>query len=476
VTTFRPEMFTPAVRAAVEKSLYERSFYAFLKAAWPYFDPSEFIPGWHLGCIADHLEAVSNGQIRRLLINIPPRHSKTIMVSIAWPVWTWIQQPDKDFPLKRPGVRFLCASYGATKAQSDAVTSRRLIGSKWFQDRWGDRVRIDGRDNQEQFDNSAGGYRISTGIPESLGKGGAVRIIDDPHKNSEVESKEVIASQIRAYDEVWRTRSNDPKYGAEVIIMQRLNEADLSGHLLTNDFESVVHLYLPERFESDRRCVTVIGFEDPRQRDGQLLWPQRFNDEWATQQEKSLGDYAWSAQFQQRPAPRGGGIFKREWWVPYGPWRDDKGVIHRHADPHVGWGQMVDPIKYRVEFPKCEIRIAIVDTALTERATNDPSALVVLGVWIDPNSGFSQVMLIYAWQKWVQLSDLVKEVRLSCDKYDVHWLLIENRTVGLPVYNELRKCWAERRGTWTMDLIEASSAKGGKEIRAHAVTHLFQEA
>jgi hypothetical protein len=73
------------------------------------------------------------------------------MVSTAWPVWTWIQKADKDFPLKGPGVRFLCASYGATKAQSDGVTSRRLIGSKWFQDRWGDRVRIEGKDNQEQF-------------------------------------------------------------------------------------------------------------------------------------------------------------------------------------------------------------------------------------------------------------------------------------------------------------------------------------
>ena len=352
-------------------------------------------------------------------------------------------------------MRFLCASYGANKAQGDGVTARRLIGSEWFKARWGKEVKIRGdRDNQEQYDNTAGGYRISTGIPESLGKGGAIRIVDDPHKTSEVESKEVIASQIRAYNEVWRTRSNDPKYGAEVIIMQRLGEDDLSGHLLTNDYESIVHLFLPERFESDRRCVTVLGFEDYRRRDGELLWPQRFDEKWATQQEADVGAFAWAGQYQQRPEPRGGGIIKREWWNIYGP---------------------ADPIREKLKFPKFEFTLGILDTALTEETKNDPSALVILGVWPDPNTGFQQVMLTFAWRKWLQMGQLAVEVKHTCNKYRIDRLIIENRTIGRPIYDELRKHWGSDV-EWGLELVEAvSRVRGGKEIRANSITHLFEE-
>jgi hypothetical protein len=91
----------------------ERSLYTYLQAAWAHFDPAPFTDGWHIAALCEHLEAVSRGEIKRLLINIPPRHAKTSIVAIAWPTWTWLQQPDPDNPLLGPGVRFLCASYGA---------------------------------------------------------------------------------------------------------------------------------------------------------------------------------------------------------------------------------------------------------------------------------------------------------------------------------------------------------------------------
>ena len=171
-------------------------------------------------------------------------------MAVAWPVWTWIQQSIEEIGCVGLGVRFLCAAYGANKAQTDGVTARRLIASTWFQERWGKLVQITpDRDNQEQYDTTAGGCRISTGVPESLGKGGAIKIIDDPHKTEDVESPDVIRKQTRAYDEVWRTRSNDPQYGAEVISMQRLGEFELRGDLLERDGGDVVHLGLPLRFE-----------------------------------------------------------------------------------------------------------------------------------------------------------------------------------------------------------------------------------
>lgn len=444
--------FTTHDTWALRRNVAEGSLYAFLKQAWPQFDPSAFIDGWHLGAIAEHLEAVNNGEITRLLINIPPRHCKTLLTSVAWPVWTWVQQPEEGNPLKGPGVRFLCASYGADKAQQDAVTARRLIGSPWFQERWGKRVVIaKDRDNQGQYDNTSGGSRISTGIPESLGKGGIIKIIDDPHKTQEVESKEVIASQIRAYDEVWESRSNDPKQGAEVIIMQRLGENDLSGHLLNKD-ANIVHLCLPAEFEIDRRCVTVLPFEDYRQTDGELLWPQRFDREWARKMKsEGTSDYAWAGQYQQRPAPRGGGILKRDWWKIYGP---------------------DDPIAVKLKFPAFSYVLASLDTALTEEKTNDPSALVVLGVWTNPDTGFQQVMLTYAWRRWLTLNELAIQVAHTCDRYRVDRLIIENKAAGHSLMQELHRLFADK--DWATQFTDPTR-KGEKEARAHSITHLFEE-
>ena len=121
-----PELEDQLVREMCEGSLYD-----FLKEAWPSFDPAPFVGGWHLEAIAEHLQAVSNGQIKKLLINVRPRSGKTGLVAVAWPTWTWALPPDPRYPLRGPGVRFLCGSYGANKAQEDGVTARRLIGSNW---------------------------------------------------------------------------------------------------------------------------------------------------------------------------------------------------------------------------------------------------------------------------------------------------------------------------------------------------------
>jgi predicted phage terminase large subunit-like protein len=443
--------FTTRDMWEIDKLIAQKSLYQFLRQAWPHFDPSAFVDAWHIGAIAEHLEAVNAGEIKRLLVNIPPRHCKTNLVAVAWPVWTWIQDAAADYPLRGPGVRFLCASYGANKAQGDGVTARRLIASVWFQQRWGVRVQIvKDRDNQEQYDNTAGGSRISTGIPESLGKGGAIRIVDDPHKTDEVESKNVIASQIKAYDEVWRTRSNDPKYGAEVIIMQRLGEDDLSGHLINGE-EDFVHLCLPLRYDEGRRCVTVLGIEDRRKRDGELLWPERFDETWARSQEEFVGPYAWANQYQQLPVPRGGGIIRREAWRMYGP---------------------DDPIAMKLKFPPFSYVVASLDTAFTGKEENDPSALVILGVWAHPDTGFQQVMLVYAWRDRLTLHELVRRVAHTCDKYRVDGLLIENKASGLDVQSEMMRMY--QRTDWSVVMTDPTRA-GSKEARAHSVTHLFDE-
>jgi predicted phage terminase large subunit-like protein len=435
----------------------EKSLATFLKLAWPAFDSSPYAANWHIDAIAEHLMAVSNGQIRRLLVNQPPRTGKTNLIAIAWPVWTWALEPNDFFPLHGPGVRFLCGSYGANKAEADGVTARRLIGSNWFQERWGERVQIAAdRDNQGQYDTTAGGSRISTGIPESLGKGGAIRILDDANKVNEVESELVRSGINRAYDEIWRTRSNDPTNGAEVIVAQRLHENDLSGHVERE--AGIVHLMLPMELDTHRRCHTVIGFTDPRKRDGDLLWPDRFNAQWATRQKALMGPHAWTGQFQQSPSTRGGGIVLRDWWKVWPPEGQEE-----------SWTQTVEIDGKSVErmlFPSLDYVLLSVDTAYTEKEENDFSACTVWGSF--QLAGNPKIILLEAWRERLEMRALCMKILDTARRRKADAVMIESKASGLSVIQEMRRLMREGEFTLFGDV-----PKGDKVARLHAASPAF---
>lgn len=391
---------------------------------------------------------------------LTPTHN-TNLVAIVWPVWTWCLEPDELYPLHGPGVRFLCASYGADKAKGDGVTARRLIGSQWLQERWGDRVLIaKDRDNADQYDTLAGGSRISTGIPESLGKGGAIRLIDDPHKTDEVESDVVRAAVIRAYDEVWRTRSNDPVYGAEVVVMQRLAEGDLSGHLRGE--RDVVHLMLPLEYDSRRHCHTVIGFDDPRQKEGELLWPERYDQKWVRMQRNLVGPHAFSGQYQQAPTARGGGIIKSDDWQTWPP-EGQEDSWTRDVEDEDG------NVSRKVIYPPFEYILLSVDTAYTEKEENDWSALTAWGLF--EMHGMPKVMLINAWRERCELRALVMRILETARTpgREANGVLIEAKASGLSVIQECRRLM--RDGEFT--LIAGNPKNQDKVARLHAVSAAF---
>ena len=460
-----PELEDQLLREICEGSLYD-----FLKESWHAFDPAPFVGGWHLEAIAEHLQAVSNGQIRKLLINIRPRSTKTSLVAIAWPTWTWALQPRADRPLYGPGVRFLCGSYGANKAQEDGVTARRLIGSEWYQRLWGNRVKItNSRDNQERYDTTSGGSRINTGIPESLGKGGMIRVLDDVHKTNEVESETMRGAVIRGYKEVWSTRTNDPAAGAEVMVMQRQAEDDLSGYWLEQGGPETVHLCIPAWHESDRACTTYIDmkgriysnppsgvevdvfWQDPREEDGESFWPIRYPPKERAVDE-ALGPFAFASQIQQRPEPRGGGIIKRMWWQAWPP--DD--AIERWTNPQ---GQSI--------FPPWEHVVGYLDSAFTKKETNDWCAMTRLGVFGD-DAGRPRVMLAGAWRERLNFQELIAKVAATCRAGKVDTLVIENKAGGNWIAEELVK--EMRNGEWQIVL---DTPTVDKVARAHAVVPLF---
>jgi predicted phage terminase large subunit-like protein len=281
-------------------------FRTFVSGAWLILEPStRFVPGWHIDAICDHLSAISTGELRKLIINVPPGSMKSLLVSVMWPVWDW---------LKNPYRRFLTASYAQTLSTRDSLKSRRLIQSQWFQSQWGYLFALTGDQNQKtRYENNSTGFRVATSVGGATGERAGVRILDDPHNIDDVQSDLVREGTIDWVKTVWAEREDDSKTSIDIVVMQRLHERDVSGFLL-EEIGGYEHLMLPMRFEPDRRCHTVIGFVDPRTEPGELLCQERNDEEAVQEKEKRLGTYGASGQLQQRPSPAGGGIFKRHWW------------------------------------------------------------------------------------------------------------------------------------------------------------------
>jgi predicted phage terminase large subunit-like protein len=474
----------------------EDSLYTFLKHSWRFIDASSFTEGWPIEAIAEHLQAVVDGDIRRLIINIPPRMGKSSITSVAFPAWTWTQPSISH--TSGPGVQFLHASYAQQLALRDSVKCRRLIESPWYQGLWGDRFSLTSDQNTKtRFDNDKNGSRLSTSVGSALtGEGGAIIVVDDPNAAQEAFSEATIASTIDWWDSALSTRLNNPKEGAFVVIQQRLSEEDLTGHILSKDIGEWTHLCLPMKYEWRRHSVTSIGWEDPRglddegnslvevtddgdripatpeaeieleKREDTLLWPDRFGEREVNILEKQLGPWAAAGQLQQRPEPKGGGIIKRDWWQP---WES-------------------------INYPNMDLVIATLDTAYTTKTENDPSAMTIWGVFssdvnvmaptqattrgsklVEYSRSYTEVaprvMLMYAWQGRYELHDLVQKVAQTCREMKVDQLLIENKAAGFSVAQEIRRMYGyEKFGVHMFD-----PKSQDKLARLYSVQHLFAE-
>jgi hypothetical protein len=396
---------------------YRRSLREFTKAAWPTIEPGvDFQNNWHIDAISDHLEAVVNGDIKRLIINVPPRHMKSISVAVAMPAWTWVSQPHK---------KFLYASYAASLSIRDSTKCRRLIDSPWYKAHFGDKFRLTDDQNQKQrFENDKTGYRIATSVNGALtGDGGDLIVIDDPHNSVEADSAKVREGVLEWWDQAMQTRLNDPRTGAFVIIMQRLHEQDLTGHVLSNQLGNEwSHLCLPARYEIGHPTPSrsPLGFIDPRSAEGELLWPERIDDKTLSNLERSLGTYAAAGQLQQRPSPKGGGILKASWWVP---WESE-------------------------EMPKnIEYVLQSWDTAFESKESSSFSARTTWGVF--KNQGVMCAIVLEAWYDKVSYPDLRRIAQEAYSDWQPDAVLIEKKASGQSLLQDPPHGWCPRIGIFT---------------------------
>lgn len=289
----------------------EGSLLRFVQEAWPIIEPRHrFVDNWHIGAICEHLEAVSRGQITNLLINVPPGCAKSSLVSVMWPAWEWA---------RRPELRYLCASYGIELATANNMKCRDIVQSTWYQERWPKVTLRADQTKKTRYETTAGGFRIGSSI-KGIGTGEHPdrNIIDDPHKTRESESTAERLAVINWFDGTMSTRGL-ARNAATVIVMQRLHEMDLSGHVLARENASDwTKICLPMRAERNRMRKTVIGFMD-RRKEGALLWPSLFNESVVRTLEINLGTRKAAGQLQQRPARIEGSILKRPLWQYYDP-------------------------------------------------------------------------------------------------------------------------------------------------------------
>ena len=302
-------MFENLTRAQYE-TLLRQDFATFAARCFQDLNPqTELAMNWHLEVIAAKLTAVREGKIRRLIINLPPRHLKSLMASIAFPACCLGHDPS---------AQILCVSYAQDLSDKLARDCRSIMLSPWYRQIFPTRL-APHRQAVQEFITTRQGYRLATSTGGVLtGRGADIILIDDPLKPEEALSEAQRKAANEWYDHTLYSRLNDKRHGAIVIIMQRLHEDDLVGHVLAQEGWEV--LSFPAIAEADEvhRIETIWGAQCFRRRQGEALHPDREPLETLDHIRRTIGEYNFAGQYQQSPAPLGGGLVKAEFFKRYG--------------------------------------------------------------------------------------------------------------------------------------------------------------
>ena len=297
-------------QADVQREQAMRHLPEFIAQSWPIIEPATpYLDNWHIDLLCEYLEAVSAGEITRLIINIPPRYMKSNTVSVLWPCWEWTTHP---------ALRYLFCSYAANLATKHSLDRRRILESEWYRSHWPHLVLTSDQNEKAEYENSARGVMFATSVGGTVtGKGGNRIIIDDPLDPRRAHSEAQRTAANEFFDRSLTTRLNDKKRDAIVLVMQRLHDEDLTGHLLQRSADAWTLCKVPAL--EDR--PTVVSF--PRsgrtivRQAGAPLWPEREGAAQLAQMKVDLGSTDYAAQYLQEPAPPEGAMIKAEWWVEY---------------------------------------------------------------------------------------------------------------------------------------------------------------
>ena len=289
-------------------ALIKEDFYSFVQRA--YFETSGgqiLIPNWHIEVLCDRLEKARKGEIKRLIINVPPRSLKSQIVNVAFTAWCLGHNPKE---------KIVSASYSAELAETFARDCKRIMQSEWYKQLFLKSVIANDQSSSYDFKTISRGARFATSVEGSLtGRGGNIIIIDDPIKTTDMGSENALKKVQEWYTGTLLSRLDNQENGVIILIMQRVHEDDLTGFLLDNEPDKWEQIVMPmiateeEHWEVEHK--TFIRHK------GEVLNQQYISLEKCNELKSELGSYVWNAQYQQEPCPIDGGIVKEEWLQYY---------------------------------------------------------------------------------------------------------------------------------------------------------------
>ena len=306
---------TTARRAALDaicngvRHIERPTLHDFVRQSWPIIEPGrEFSDGLHIQAICEHLEAVTFGSIKRLIINIPPRYGKSNLVSILWPCWEWTLYPYR---------RWMFCSYSSSLSVQHSQKRRRIITGEWYQHRWGNIVRLERDQNrQDEYENTRRGLMFATSTGgTTTGKGGDRLVGDDVLNPQTAESEAERKAAISYLDNVWMTRLDDKKTGAMVFVEQRLHSQDITAHLTKQGGWEV--LTMPAQYGERTKFIMPMSKAEVVREPGDLLCPEREGHAELERMKLAMGTRAYQAQYLQAPSSEEGALLRRSWFRCY---------------------------------------------------------------------------------------------------------------------------------------------------------------
>lgn len=274
----------------------------------------KYLHNWHIELIADRLEKCSRGQIKRLIINMPPRYLKSICVSVAWPAWLLGREPS---------IKIMAASYSQTLSLKHSIDTRLVMQSPWYKRIFPNTIITDDQNEKFKFVTTKRGFRFATSVGgTATGEGGDILIVDDPHNPMQAASHVQREVALDWFDQTFSTRLNDKKNGVIVVVMQRLHMEDLTGHLLAKNSRWEV-LNLPaiaeknEKFQINKLNGIIDFTREYKRNRGELLHTAREGIDEISLMKEELGSYGFAAQYQQNPILLDGNMVKLKWFKRY---------------------------------------------------------------------------------------------------------------------------------------------------------------
>ncbi len=421
VSTMSSMPFSPAQYQVMCRG----DFYTFMHCAYHELNPdSPFSHNWHNELIASKLQACHDGKIRRLIINVPPRSLKSHQASICFPAYVLGH---------RPSAQIVCVSYGQDLANKLALDCRTLMGSELYRGLFP--VQLSPRKQSvQEFLTTANGSRLATSVGGVLtGRGADIIIIDDPLKPDEAVSQTQRQAVNNWYDHTLYSRLNNKSTGCIIIIMQRLHEGDLVGHVMEQEPWELVRLPAIAEQDETHQIESIIGTRTVRRRAGEALHPDREPLEVLQNLRQTMGEYNFAGQYQQEPAPLGGGMIKAEWFRSY----------------KLG------------EQPACfDCIVQSWDTANKSTELNDYS---VCTTWGQKNR---KIHLLDVLRRRMDYPDLKRAVRQHAELFHPTNILIEDKASGTQLIQELTRdgIYGVTRYEPTMD----------KTMRMHSVSSTIE--